>query len=130
MDTQNPEPALQLGQPRGLFGRTFGDAVRFWERGRLIYNAALTTVAIIWLVASWPHFQPALTLSSLLKLLVLALLANACYCAAYVVELPMQEQSLRAIWAKRRWILWLVGTLFAIAFENYWIADEIYPYVR
>jgi len=42
----------------------------------------------------------------------------------------MQEQSLRAMWAKRRWILWLVGTLFAIVFENYWIADEIYPFVR
>ncbi len=130
MDPQNPEPAVTLGQSPGPFRRMFGDAVRFWERGRLIYNAALTTVVIIWLVASWPHFQPALTLSSLLKVLVLALLANACYCAAYVVEIPMQEQSLHAMWAKRRWILWLMGTLFAIVFENYWIADEIYPFVR
>jgi hypothetical protein len=23
--------------------------------------------------------------------------------------------------------LWLIGTLFAIVVENYWIADEIYP---
>jgi hypothetical protein len=28
------------------------------------------------------------------------------------------------------WILWLMGMLFAIVFENYWIADEIYPFVR
>jgi hypothetical protein len=26
--------------------------------------------------------------------------------------------------------LWLVGTLLAIVFENYWIADEIYPFVN
>jgi hypothetical protein len=51
-------------------------------------------------------------------LLLLALLANACYCAAYVVEIPMHEQSLHAMWAKRRWILWLMGTLFAVVFET------------
>jgi hypothetical protein len=130
MDGQNPEPAVALGQSPGWFRRMFGDAVVFWERGRLIYNAALTTVVIIWLVASWPHFRPALTLSSLVKLFVLALLANACYCAAYVVEIPMRGQSPHAMWAKRRWIVWLMGTVFAIVFENYWIADEIYPFVH
>lgn len=129
MDAQNPKRAVPLGQSPGWFRRMFGDAVGFWERGRLIYNAALTTVVIIWLMASWPHFRPALTLSSLVKLFVLALLANACYSAAYVVEIPMR-QSPHAIWAKRRWILWLMGTLFAIVFENYWIADEIYPFVH
>ena len=27
-------------------------------------------------------------------------------------------------------VLWVVGTLLAILFENYWIADEIYPFVQ
>jgi len=26
--------------------------------------------------------------------------------------------------------LWVAGTVFAIVFANYWIADEIYPFVH
>jgi hypothetical protein len=81
-------------------------------------------------VLTWPHFHPAFTLSSLLLLVILALLANACYCAAYFVDIPMQHSSLAAIWTRRRWVLLLAGTLFAILLENYWIADEIYPDFR
>lgn len=61
---------------------------------------------------------------------VLALLANVCYCAAYLVDIPTQYSSVGAIWRRRRWGLWLMGMLFAIVLENYWIADEIYPFVR
>jgi threonine/homoserine/homoserine lactone efflux protein len=57
----------------------------------------------------------------------LALVANVCYCAAYVVDVAMIHSSLASVWRRRRWILWLVGTLFAIALASYWIADEIYP---
>jgi uncharacterized protein involved in exopolysaccharide biosynthesis len=42
----------------------------------------------------------------------------------------MQLSSLGALWKRRRWILWLAGTAFAVALANYWIADEIYPFVR
>jgi len=42
----------------------------------------------------------------------------------------MQSSSFRAAWRHWRWRLWLAGTLFAMALANYWIADEIYPYVR
>ena len=114
------------GPDRGLFT----DAIRFWELRRLFYNLALAAVVLIWLVASWPHFRPAFTLTSLLQLAVLALLANASYCAAYLVDIPMQHSSFSSVWNRRRWALWVVGTLFAILFENYWIADEIYPFVR
>jgi len=33
------------------------------------------------------------------------------------------------VWNRQRWAIWVVGTLLAILFENYWIADEIYPFV-
>lgn len=61
---------------------------------------------------------------------VLALLANFCYSAAYLVDITLLNSNFHAIWLSRRWILWLVGTLFAILLANYWIADEIYPDVR
>jgi hypothetical protein len=56
-------------------------------------------------------------------------LANVCYCAAYLVDLPLQYSSFRAAWRRRRFALWLAGMLFAALLASYWIADEIYPYV-
>jgi hypothetical protein len=103
------------------------DAIHFWEIRRIFYNLALTAAALLWVAATWPHFRPAFTLTSVLPLTVLALLANVCYCAAYLVDIPMQLSTIVATWKRRRWILWLVGTLFALLLANYWIADEIYP---
>jgi hypothetical protein len=104
--------------------------MRFWEFRRLIYNFALFAVVVAWVAGSWPHFRPMIDVHSLLLLTILAILANACYCAAYLVDIPMQCSSLSAMWKRWRWTLWLAGTLFAILLANYWIVDEIYPFVR
>jgi hypothetical protein len=114
------------------------NALRYWEARRLIYNVLLAAVALAWLAFTWPHFRPAVHLmwvppgeqhTVLALLTVLALSANICYTAAYLVDIPLQV-SFAAPWRRRRWVLWLAGTLFAILLENYWIADEIYPYVN
>ena len=105
-------------------------AARFWEPRRLLYNALLFAVVVIWVARSWPHFRPAMTLESLGIMTVLGLLANACYCAAYLAEILIQNATTSAAWNRQRWVIWVVGTLLAILFENYWIADEIYPFVN
>jgi|SRR5208337_1358413 len=128
MPSPLPSQSPTLPQPPlAPFRALLADAIRFWELRRIIYNLALSVVVILWLVLTWPHFRPALTLSSLLFLVIMGLLANACYCAAYLVDLPMQHF---AVWRRWRWALWLIGTLFAILLANYWIADEIYPDFR
>ena len=104
-------------------------AARFWEPGRLLYNAILAAVVLLWVGLSWPHFRPALTLGSFEALFVLALAANLCYCAAYLVDIFMQAMLPTQSWRRFRQALWLLGTLLALLIENYWIADEIYPYV-
>lgn len=106
------------------------DAARFWEPRRVLYNVLLFGVVMIWLGKTWPHFRPAMTLESLGIMTVLALLANACYCAAYLAEILIQNATTSASWNRGRWAIWVVGTLLAILFENYWIADEIYPFVK
>lgn len=108
----------------------FSDAVRFWEKGRLIYNLVLVVIVILWFSLSWPHFQPALNMHSLFLLAVLGLLANVCYSAAYLIDLPMQSSSFKESWRRKRWGLWLIGMTLASLITNYWIADEIYPYVN
>jgi len=131
METALPTQSYGLGKsPSGPFRGFLADAIRFWEPRRLVYNLILALVVVVWIVASWPHFRPMFTLHSLLLLGFLALLANACYCAAYFVDIPMQGLSVGTALRRQRWGLWVIGTLFAILFENYWIADEIYPFVR
>ena len=105
------------------------DALRYWEPRRIAYNLLLTAVVLGWLIVTWPHFRAAFTLQALLLLIVLAVLANVCYCAAYLVDIPLQYSSFRTLWRRWRWALWVTGTLFAAILANYWIADEIYPYV-
>lgn len=131
MEIPHPNPSEIPGKTAaGLLRRRFLEAARFWEPRRIVYNLVLTVVALIWIVASWPHFRPGMTLKSLGIMTVLALLANVCYCAAYVAEIPLLGLSLGAARNRGRWGIWALGTLLAILFENYWIADEIYPYVR
>ncbi len=84
----------------------------------------------MWVVKTWPHFRPAMTLESLGIMTVLALLANLCYSAAYLAEILIQNSGTGTKWNRQRWVIWTIGTLLAILFENYWIADEIYPFVR
>ena len=131
MDTALPTQSQDLGKsPSGPFRTLLIGALRFWEPRRLIYNFVLAAVVIVWVVASWPHFRPMFTPHSLLLLTILALLANALYCTAYFVDVALQSLSVGTALRRQRWALWIIGTLFAILLANYWIADEIYPFVQ
>src|ERR1700676_4287475 len=116
---QSAHPSHLLIDPQPPLRETLAAAARFWEPRRILYNLVLTAIVALWVVASWPHFRPALTWSSLPPMTVLALLANVCYTAVYIFDLPMQLS----------FFLWVVGPLFAVLLENFWIADQIYPFV-
>jgi|SRR5271156_157762 len=131
MQTTQPTPPQTVGpSPTPQFRANLSDAIRFWELRRILYNLMLAAVTSAWLIVTWPHFRPALTLHSLLLLAFLALTANVCYCAAYLVDIPMQRTDFTANWKRRRWALWLAGMLLAFILANYWIVDEIYPFVQ
>lgn len=131
MQTQEPTPLpSSADRSAGSFRALVHDAFRFWEFRRLFYNLALLVVVLAWLTVTWPHFRPMFSFNSLLLLFVLGLVANVCYCAAYLVDIPMQLSSIGGVWRSRRWLLWAAGTLLAIVLANYWIVDEIYPFVR
>ncbi|TAL87395.1 MAG: hypothetical protein EPN74_01635 [Rhodanobacter sp.] len=101
------------------------DAVRYWESRRVAYNVALILVVAAWAAADWSGFLGTFGVTHLLQLLVLAVLANACYSAAYLVDIPIQHASFQALWRSSRWLLWLAGTLLAMGLAYFWIADEI-----
>ena len=72
-----------------------------------------------------PHAK-ALTRETGPLLLARVALANVAYCAAYLVDLPLQQSEVRDGWRGRRWWwwwLWLAGTLFAFLLAQYWITS-------
>jgi hypothetical protein len=116
--------------PSNQWRNSFLEAIRFWEPRRLIYNLLLLAVTVTWVLATWPHFRPAMNLIAALQISVLGLLANVCYSAAYLMEFALQGASSGKLRQSLRWAVWLVGTILAFVLANYWIADEIYPDVH
>lgn len=87
------------------------DALRFWERGRIFYNALLVAIVVagfVWSGAEWTLWLPLIP-----GLFMFAVVANVLYCAAYPVDLFVQASDFREQWRGRRWILWAVGAVFA-----------------
>jgi hypothetical protein len=89
------------------------DAIRYWEPRRLIYNAVLAAIVLIYFAMSYPASKAQLTLDGAQGVFLLAVLANAAYCAAYVADIFVQISGDREPWRQYRWILFLIGILFA-----------------
>src|SRR5438874_3285261 len=83
------------------------NAAHFWEPRRLLYNLLLRGVVVIWVVKTWPHFRPAMNLAGLGGATVLALLANLCYCAAYLAEILFHNATNSSAWNRQRWAIWV-----------------------
>jgi hypothetical protein len=89
------------------------NAIRYWELARVLYNAILLLVvaaAFVWLL---PTSREQLSLDMAQSISIYAVLANLAYCAAYPVDLLAQCFALRATWLRYRWILFVIGTMFA-----------------
>ena len=101
--------------------------IRYWEIRRIWYNLALTLLCAWWVAHTWPHFEPALTIGNLGRMLILASLANLCYSAAYAADIAVFSTLEEPARGRARAALFVAGTLFALLLAAYWIGDEIYP---
>lgn len=125
MNSSDSERGATLMFEPGSVGprKYFSTAWRFWEPKRAVYNAVLGIFVLSWIVVTWPHFRPAMNWGNLGRLLILAAIG-------YIVDLLAQQISRpSALWAIR-WTTFCVGMALAALLTNYWIADEIYPYMR
>jgi hypothetical protein len=95
------------------FRESTTDAIRYWEPRRLVYNAVLAAIVLIYFAISYPASKAQLTLNSAQAVFLLAVLANIAYCAAYVADVFAQISGYREQWRKYRWILFLIGIVFA-----------------
>ncbi len=89
------------------------DAIRYWEPRRIAYNVVLRLVVLAYFAINWPHSGAKTSFEVILFVFVLAVLANVCYCAAYLGDVFVQISGLREVWQRWRWVLFVIGTLFA-----------------
>jgi hypothetical protein len=89
------------------------DALRYWEPRRIIYNLILGAIVAFYFFKAYPASKSQVTLNGCLGVFLLAVLANICYCAAYVPDVVAQSSGFAETWRKYRWIVLLTGILFA-----------------
>ena len=96
------------------------DAIRYWEPRRIVYNVVLAAIVGVYYWMGLPPTKQLLTLNFVLFLFLLAVLANVCYCAAYAVDMFAQVSGFRELWQRFRWVLFLIGLLFAGIITRFW----------
>ena len=94
-------------------GQALTDAIRYWERRRILYNLALAAIVVVYVIADWPATRMGLNWEVGLRCFLLAVLANVAYCAAYIPDILVQLSDLRPAWLRYRWVLFAIGLVFA-----------------
>jgi hypothetical protein len=59
----------------------FTNAISFWEPRRVIYNAVLAMIVIVYFAIGYPATKALLSIDFALGLFLLAVIANVAYCA-------------------------------------------------
>jgi hypothetical protein len=95
------------------------DAIGYWEPRRLIYNGVMLVVVAAVYYSKLPASRDSLNVNTLQGLFVLAVLANIAYCAAHAVDVVAQLSAFRERWLRMRWMLLLLGVVFAAVLANF-----------
>jgi hypothetical protein len=109
------------------FRESVTDAIRYWEPRRLVYNALLALIVLVYFWIAYPASKQILSLDSILGIILLAVLANVAYCAAYIVDVFAQLSSYRDLWRSYRWVLLSVGLLFAGIITRFFALGIFWP---
>ena len=89
------------------------NAVSYWEKKRILYNAFLTVIVLAHFLVALPESSGLLKFENFLNLFMLAVIANVAYCAAYIPDVFAQLSLFRSTWTRYRWLLLAIGCCFA-----------------
>jgi hypothetical protein len=102
-------------------------AIRYWEPRRLIYNVILAAIVLTYFGMNYPGSKSTISANLALLLFLLAVLANVAYCAAYPVDVFVSASSYREQWLKYRWVIFLIGVLFAATITRFLALGMFHP---
>ena len=105
-------------QPNDLREKA-SNAIRFWERWRILYNLVLMVVVVLHFVAAYPASKQVLSINFCLALFLLAVVANILYCTAYLPDIFVQASGFHELWQNFRWLLLAVGITCAAIITHF-----------
>jgi hypothetical protein len=103
----------------------FTEAIRYWEKKRIIYNVGLLVIVVGCFATGLPGSLDKLNIMFALQVFVLAVLANVAFCAAYIADVFVQYSDFSLVWRKYRWILFIIGFSFA-AINTWFISTGLF----
>lgn len=89
------------------------DSIKFWEIGRLIYNAVLILIVLWYYIAAIIQDIQIDYIGTALGLFIMAVIANMLYCIAYFIDFFVQLSAFQDFWRKYRWVLLAIGMVLA-----------------
>jgi hypothetical protein len=89
------------------------DTIKYWERLRIVYNIVLGFIVIVFIVFGMYSDKETNYLQAVFSLFIMAVVANVLYTSAYVPDIFVQLSDYQHTWRKYRWILFLIGLVFA-----------------
>ena len=93
----------------------------------MIYNLVLAFIVVAYFIAGYPTSKSVLSIDFALGLFLLAVGANVAYCAAYLADIFVQASGFRDIWKRGRWVLFMIGTLFAAIITRFIAIGMFHP---
>jgi len=118
MSEISPEASASLGT---RVREAVSEALRYWEPRRIVYNAVLGFIVLAYFTLNWPYSRSVVSFNGVSVVFVLAVLANICYCTAYLGDIFVQMSGFRESWLKWRWVLLVIGTALAAVITR-WFA--------
>jgi hypothetical protein len=103
-----------------LFRESLTNAIRYWEKMRLVYNVVLLLVVAGCFAWNYSAVGSKLSVNVFFSMILCGILLNVLYCAAYIVDVCVQMTEFRERWAKFRWRLFAIGALFAAIVTRFW----------
>jgi Mn2+/Fe2+ NRAMP family transporter len=102
------------------FRDVLSNALAYWERRRLFYNAVLLVIALFMFLVGQPETRSLLSFSGAVVFLMLAVVANVLYSVAYLPDIALQLSNYRDGWLRWRKGLFWFGLVFA-GLLTFWV---------
>ena len=118
MSEISPHGSVSLGT---RVREAVSEALTYWEPRRIVYNAVLACIVLAYFALNWPYSRSVVSFNGVSVVFVLAVLANVCYCTAYLGDVFVQVSGFRESWFTWRWVLFVIGTALAAVITR-WLA--------
>ena len=125
MSKTSPDVPTSLG---ARVREAVSEALGYWEPRRIAYNALLALIVLAYFAINWPYSRTVVSFEGVLVVFVLAVLANICYCAAYLGDVFVQVSGFREPWLKWRWVILAIGMAFAPIITRWCVISFFTPH--